>query len=664
MFEFDYDVDLDDPSSQKLEPSSRAPTRGLSRLLTLLAGAPRLVVLGVLLLVSFGFLAAHLHRLQIVQAEVWIARSEEQRERLVRVPAPRGIIYSQNGESLVRNAPAFQVVVVPGLLPEDEAEQERVLRRVADLMNRPYDEIQEIVDNAAELAPYDPLPVARQVDRQSALTVDQEGLTLPGVQVEVIPRRQYPYGSLVAQLVGYLGPIPEEEAEEYVESGYDLAADQVGYAGVEAAFEDWLRGTPGERYQEEDVVGRPIRVLGQEPSVPGNNVYLTIDLALQQVAQDALWQALERLNRRRGVVIAMDPRTGEILAMVSLPTYDNNLFAQGISPQDYQRLLDDPHLPLMNHAIADWLPPGSIFKIIPAAAALQEGVLTADTRLHCPGRIELPNRYYPNDPARAEPFYCWRRSGHGYLDIVGGLAHSCDIFFYKIGGGFEEADFDGLGPERMAAYARLFGLGSPTGIELPYEAAGLVPDPTWKRLTIGENWSTGDTYIMAIGQGFLLVTPLQMLNVMATTANGGTLYQPQIVHHVTDAEGNVVRPFQPLISHTLPISPQNWTLIHEGLEGAVAYGTAPLAQVEGVRVAGKTGTAQFCDDIAIEVGICREGWEQPTHAWFMAFAPVEEPEIALIVFIYNGGEGSSSAAPVAQEILDWYFHRRSTPSGQ
>lgn len=670
------------------KPSS-LPRRGWLRRLALLAASPRLVVIGLLFLLITAFFVLRLYRLQVVETKYWTARAHEQRAWLVRVPAPRGLIYARDGDLLVRNVPTFQVSVIPALLPEEDTAREAVLRRLADLLSLPYSRpaamssanpgpnvewhltgspprseappgLREMVEEAGRMAPYDPLVIARQVDREIALLIAQgEGLTFPGVRVEVVSRREYPYGSLVSQLVGYLGAIPQEEAEDYEAQGYDAVADRIGYAGIEASFEDWLKGQPGQRYQEEDVLGRVIRTLGEERApVPGYNVHLTIDLALQQVAQDALSRGMARVNSRRGVLIAMDPRSGEILAMVSLPTYDNNLFAQGISLEDYQRLLDDPHRPLLNHAVFDQLPPGSIFKIIPAAAALQEGVLTPRTRLDCPGTIVVPNKYYPNDPGRAQPFHCWLRSGHGRLDIVNGLAYSCDIFFYEVGGGFE--DFEGLGLERMDAYAVLFGLGEPTGIELPQEAPGLVPTARWKRLTIGENWSTGDTYNLAIGQGYLLVTPLQMLNVMAATANGGTLYRPQIVHHITDAQGNVVQPFQPEIIRTLPISPENWTLIHQGLEGAVVYGTAKRAQVEGVRVAGKTGTAQFCDDIAQQMGLCGEGLAQPTHAWFMAFAPVEAPEIALIVFIYNGGEGSSVAVPVAQEVLDWYFHARQT----
>ena len=671
----------------------RSPTRGLRGLLLLLASSPRLIALVFLFLLLVTVTVVRLYRLQVVEAQYWISRAEEQRAEVVRLPASRGIVYSRDGQRLVRNVPAFRVVVIPAALPEDDAARGVVLERLTAMLNIPLHDspptpddaserrlercltgspspqvdpptgLQERVESALDpfsvyYAPYEPLVVTQRADREIALVIAQEAASMPGVYAEATSRRQYPYGSLVAHLVGYLGPIPAEEAAAYRDLGYDPSVDRIGYDGIEYSFEDWLRGVPGERYQEEDVLGRMIRVLGEErPPEPGHNVYLTVDLALQQVAQDALVRGMSRAGSRRGVVIAMDPRTGEILAMVSLPTYDNNLFAQGISAEDYERLLDDPHRPLVNHAIADQLPPGSIFKIVPAAAALQEGVLSPSTRLQCPGTIVVPNRYYPNDPARAQPFHCWHRSGHGWLDIIGGLANSCDIFFYEVGGGFEDTGFEGLGPERMAEYAELFGLGQLTGVELPQEAPGLVPTPLWKRRTIGEIWSTGDTYNLAIGQGYILVTPLQMVNMMAATANGGTLYRPQIVHHVTDAEGNVVQPFQPEVIRTLPILPEYWSLIHQGLEAAVVYGTATRGQVEGVRIAGKTGTAQYCDDIALQLGICGEGLAQPTHAWYMAFAPVEAPEIALVVFIYNGGEGSTAAVPVAQEILEWYFHR-------
>jgi penicillin-binding protein 2 len=508
-----------------------------------------------------------------------------------------------------------------------------------------------MIEGVPYVAPYRPVVIKRNVDRKKALLVAQEASTLPGVSVEVESVRDYPHGPLLSQILGYLLPIPEEGEQAYREEGYDPATDRIGSAGIEATYEDALRGKKGEQIIEEDVLGRVLRVIEERAApLPGDNVTLTIDLALQQAVDEALQSGMGQAVSPRGVAIAMNPQTGEILAMASRPTYDNNIFVRGVSQRDWDRW-QDVHRPLINHAVSDALPPGSVFKIVMASAALQEGVLTPRTQLHCPGRIVVPNKYYPNDPGQAQPFYCWNEAGHGALDVVGGVAQSCDVFFYKTGGGFEETDFDGLGVERIAEYARLFGMGEPTGVELPAESGGLVPTSEWKRHTYGESWSTGDTYNLSIGQGFLEVTPLQMLNAVNVIANGGTLHRPQIVHHVSNAAGETTQPFEPEIARTLPISEEYLSLVREGMEGAVAYGTAAKrGQIEGLRIGGKTGTAQFCDDI-----MCGVGFEQPEHAWFAAFAPVEEPEISVVVFLYNGGEGSVAAVPVARAILAHYY---------
>ncbi len=636
-------------------------------------GAPRIVTLGLLILGVFGVFSLRLWNLQFVQGAHYRERASRQSTRPVIIPAARGIIYDCDGTPLVRNVPSFDVTIVPAYLPDDEDEAEDVLIRLAVLLGMPYttagaqgneDERQPGLRDMVEAVPYSAryrsFVVKPGVDRDTALLVAQQALLLPSVSIQVESVRDYPYGPLVSQVLGYLSPIPEGSEEEYIEQGYDPATDRVGVAGVEVTYEDMLRGKKGRQIVEEDVIGRVIRVVEEQAApVPGDNVYLTLDLDLQQFVEGALIRGMTEpdVNSPRGVAIVMNPQTGEILALVSLPTYDDNLFSRGISVRDWQRIRDDLHRPLLNHAISDGLPPGSTFKIVLAAGALQEGVLTPRTRLACPGRIVVPNKYYPNDPGRVQPFYCWNRGGHGWLDVVGGIAHSCDIFFYKVGGGFEETHFKGLGVSRIARYAELFGFGEPTRVELPAEIGGLVPTSSWKRLTIGESWSTGDTYNLSIGQGYLSVTPLQMLNAVNVVANGGTLYRPRIVHHVIDAQGNVIQPFEPEIIRTLPISSEHWSLVQQGMEGAVAYGTAPRARIEGLRVAGKTGTAQYCDDIAREEGICGEGLELPTHAWFAAYAPVEEPEVSVIVFLYNGGEGSVTAVPVARDILEYYFDR-------
>jgi penicillin-binding protein 2 len=624
----------------------------------------RVALLGLIILGFFAAFTRRLWQFQFVQGREYRREAEEQSTKLITVPASRGIINDRTGERLVRNVPSFRITVVPAYLPDDEEQAKAVLVRLAVLLGVPYttadpegegDEtvlgIHEMIEEVPYVAPYRPIVIERNVEREKALLVAQEAHTLPGVSVEVESVRDYPYGTLLSPILGYLLPIPEEAEQAYREEGYDPATDRIGTAGIEATYEDYLRGQKGEQIVEEDVLGRVLRVVEERAApVPGDNVTLTIDLGLQQAVDEALRLGLEQAGSPRGVAIAMNPQTGEILAMASRPTYDNNIFVQGVSQRDWERWQDD-HRPLINHAISDAVPPGSVFKIVMASAALQEGVLTSRTHLNCPGRIVVPNKYYPNDPGQAQPFYCWKEAGHGSLDVVGGIAHSCDVFFYKTGGGFEETDFEGLGVERIATYARLFGMGEPSGVELPAESGGLVPTSDWKRHTYGESWSTGDTYNLSIGQGFLEVTPLQMLNAVNVVANGGTLYRPRVVHHVTNTEGDTTQPFEAEIIRTLPVSKEYLALVREGMEGAVAYGTAARrGQIDGLRIGGKTGTAQFCDDI-----MCGVGFEQPEHAWFAAFAPIEEPEISVIVFLYNGGEGSVAAVPVAREMLAHYF---------
>jgi penicillin-binding protein 2 len=354
----------------------------------------------------------------------------------------------------------------------------------------------------------------------------------------------------------------------------------------------------------------------------------------------------------------MDPRTGEILAMVSLPSYDNNLFSGGISYEDYAALSGDRHHPLVNHAVSGLYPPGSTFKIVPAAGILQERVVTPEAQLPCQGTLLLPNRYMPDDPSKAQAFYCWSVQGHGYLNILGAIRQSCDIYFYQVTGGYR--DLKGLGVERLADYAQRFGYGQATGIELPGEASGLLPSDRWKRENYGESWYTGDTYNAAIGQGYVLATPLQVLNAAATVANGGTVYRPQLVYQVKDAQGNLVHALTPEPLGEVGVDAANLALIRQGMREAVTMGTAWLARLPGLTVAGKTGTAEY-------PGVDEQGnlmldakGHLPTHAWFTAFAPYEEPEVTLVVFLEGGGEGSQMAVPVAAEILRYYFALPST----
>jgi penicillin-binding protein 2 len=628
-------------------------------------------------------LVFQLFRLQAVQGEYYQEAADVNRFRLESENAPRGVIYDRRGYILARNMPQSTVSIIPGYLPEDPKERGDLLRKLADLLdmslsgspptdvgdNRPslYVEsepgIMDILQEA-ELAPYRPVPIKKGVSREVAMILEEEHLDWPGVLVQVDPVREYLYGPLTAHVLGYIGPIPEEQAEAYTARGYNPNQNLVGITGVEYSFEDELRGYDGQKLIEVDVAGREVRSVGEpRPVIPGNNLRLTLDLDLQRAAEDILTEHLRTYHKQQGVVVAMNPQTGEILAMISLPAYDNNEFTGGISAEAFQALQEDPYRPLVNHAISGMFPPGSTYKMIVASAGLEEKVIDTSTRLYCGGILWLPNRFYPEDPSLAQPFYCWihhdYHGHHGSLSIVSALGKSCDIFFYQVGGGYRDR-FEGLGEERIGYYAELFGMGAPTGIDLPGEAPGLVPSAKWKRVNYSESWVTGDTYNMAIGQGFVLATPLQILNTAAAIANGGTLYRPQIVREVIDGEGNIVKAFAPDVIRHLPISRDNINTVRQGLRAVVAGAgaTAWAINVPGVAVAGKTGTAEFFIDRNKD-GIPdrdREG-NLPTHAWFTAFAPYENPEIALVVFVFGGGEGSGVAVPIANDILNYYFGR-------
>jgi penicillin-binding protein 2 len=646
----------------------------------------RLNLLRGLLLLVFLVLIGQLWRLQIIRGDYYQEAADVNRFRLELNPAPRGVIYDRRGHLLARNIPQTTVSIIPAYLPEDEAERRDLLIRLAELIDMPLTSppppdnpkhavlpalriettpepgILNILDEASA-APYRQALLKRGVSRDVALMLEEEHLDWPGVLVQVEPVREYLYGPLTAHLLGFMGPIPEDQAADYEALGYDPNRHDVGLTGVEYSFEDELSGQDGQKLVEVDVAGREVRTVGEpQEAIPGYNLQLTLDVDLQQAMQDILAGELDTLHKKQGAVVALNPQTGEVLGMVSLPSYDNNEFTGGISFAALEALQNDPNRPMVNHAISGMFPPGSTFKVIVAGGGLEEKVITPATRLYCGGILWLPNRFYPEDPSLAQPFYCWIHSNggrHGSLGVIAALTQSCDIFFYQVGGGYRN-QFSGLGVDRLGYYAQLFGLGARSGIDLPGEAAGLVPTTQWKRLNYSESWVTGDTYNMSIGQGFVLATPLQMANVAATIANGGTLYRPQIVRQITDGDGNVVKAFAPEVIRRVPVSAENISIVRQGMRGAVSGpgGTAWSLNVPGVAVAGKTGSAEFAIDENKD-GLPdrdREG-NLPTHAWFVAFAPYDDPEIALAVFVFGGGEGSAAAVPVANDILNYYFSR-------
>jgi penicillin-binding protein 2 len=688
----------------------------------------RLAVLRLLIAVAAVALIGRLWQLQMVDGENYRLLADRNRFRQVDVAAPRGVIYDRNGQILARNRPSFTVVLVPADLPVSDpattaayrgpenalpwlgaapkqasavvldrllgllyqapsatvvtptpvaAVKESVNEPVApvfDIPDRqpwvmPRAEIEQAIADAMVGGAYRPIAIATHIRQDTAFAIAEDAINLPGVQLEPEPIRDYLSGQLTSQIIGYMGHVPESEVEDYTAKGYPPNA-QVGLTGVEFSFEPELHGQDGRQTIEVDVNGRKVRTVGElDPAQPGHNLWLTLDLDLQRVATAALQDALDNsagfTKATQGAVIALDPRNGAVRAIVSLPSYDNNLFAKGITQEAWNALTTDPDRPLFNRAIGGQYPPGSTFKIIVASAGLQTGVIGTRTLLgdgfdgSNDGVIWLPNQYFSWDRSKDQPFYSWIHKygyGHGLTAVRDALAVSDDIFFYQLGGGYRQ--FPGLGVDAVGEYARAFGLSQPTGIDLPGESRGLVPDRKWKRLNYAETWVTGDTYNMSIGQGYLLATPMQMANATAAVANHGFLYRPQLVERVTDSAGKVVRTLEPDLIREVPVNAANLDTVREGMYGAVNWpnGTATRVKVPGVIIAGKTGTAEYFrdDDHDFKADRDQKG-NLPTHAWFTSFAPYVDPEIVVTVFIANGGEGSSAAAPVATRILQAYF---------
>ncbi len=698
-----YDFIPDDPKTQhwgQRPPPPPAPPP---------SPRPRLFLLQALIVVVFVLLLGQLLKLQIFDSAIYRQRADVNRLRVRTVDAERGIFYDRNGKILVRNQPSFSVYITYADLPDDEDKQAAVLERLAHMLDihasgEPGGEAQPtaawIKTTAADVcrgtstyvppgptvphgvkeyiaeacrAPYTQISVKSQVPRDLALTIEQDRLNLPGVTIGVTPVRQYLAGASVGQILGFMGNIPAEESADYFKNGYEHG-DKIGLAGVEASFENALRGAKGRKTVEVDAAGREVGLIGEAtPPTAGHNIVLTLDLDLQKKVQELLQKGLEQVRATRGVALVMNPQTGEILAMVSIPGYDNNVFSDGINAdnvKEYVRLSEDKSRPLMNRAYQGIYPTGSVFKIVPASAALQEGVIDVNTRIHDPGTIYLPIKGNPT--AKGTPFYCWKPEGHGDINVIQALAQSCDVFFYEVTGGYEPNKFQGLGIDRFAKYARAFGFGQPTGINLPGEAKGLMAQDgdawdRWKRLNYADVWYVGDTYNMAIGQGFFNATPLQMLNATAAVANGGTLYKPQMMYQEATADGQVVRAFQPEVIRQLPVSASNLGLVREGMRQATVppLGTASGAGLPTeISIGAKTGTAEFClwDETQQQCQKDKDGhW--PTHAWFTAFAPFENPQVALLVMIDGSSvqgpptviQGSEVAAPIAAEILRAIF---------
>lgn len=659
-----------------------------------------------IIVIVFGVFTMRLFSIQIVRGAEYQVRAEENRRSNVSLPTQRGTIYDRNGTILARNVASYNVTITPASLPTDLGAVQEVYRQVSNLIGVPVSQgvtddrtvrlfkpcdndlgIAQIVYIQDTNAPYTPVQIKCNIEEKIAMILMEKSSDLPGIQIEIVPVRDYPTGYLTSEIVGFLGPIPAVYEKEYRDRGFLPNRDKVGFAGVEFSFDDELIGTNGIRVVEVDAAGKLLRDL-EAPidPIPGNNVVLTIDARLQLAAKTALKNQIDYWNRRfpdmglsNGVVIAMNPKTGEILSLVSEPTFENNRMARQIPAYYYDQLTKDPQKPLFNHAISAEHPPGSVFKMAASIGVLNEGLVTPEQKVNDPGKITLTEKFSPNDPGKTRDYVCYiyknTGSGHGNVDFLEGFAQSCDVYFYKISGGYQDEVPEGLGILRMREYARALGYDEITGIELPGEAAGLIPSPDWKRLNVGENWSTGDTYIAGIGQGYVLSTPLQVLMSAATLANDGKQMKPTLLKEVVDNEGKVVKTFLPTLTRDITKDPsitvfdenqfptsqkkvvQPWVvdLLQQAMRKVVVDGTASsIFQGMAIPSAGKTGTAEYCDDVAQSKNRCTFGnW--PAHAWYVGYAPFDDPEIAVVAFVYNGGEGSTVAGPIVRQVMETYF---------
>ncbi len=600
----------------------------------------RVLVLQGLVVVAFSLLTLQLWRLQVVEGAYYRERAEENRLRLATVAASRGVIYDRTGTLLVENQPGLSVAAVVADIPVPQ--QREVAEKLEQILEMPADEIAGLMDQRRTSGHvFTPITLKAGIGPATAFVLEEHHRELPGVSVLVEPRRHYKDGQVMPHILGYVGRISAEEYEAFQERGYDLN-DTLGKMGVEWSYEMELRGQPGREQVEVDVNGRRRKVLGSEEAKPGHNLVLTIDLDLQRETLRILREGMG--PSRFAAVAAMNPQNGELLALVSHPTFNNNIFGVPMDVAAIQSLLQDPLRPMINYAIGGAYPPGSVYKLITGTAALQERVASPGTVILSQGSIWVGNFEFKE----------WQPGGLGALNFQSAVAWSSDVYFYHLAGGYR--GFPGLGVDRLARYSRMYGLGEATGVNLPGETGGLVPDEPWKRETFGEPWYIGDSYNMGIGQGYVLVSPLQMARAVSALANGGELLQPRVVKQLRAMDGTVAREEAKVVQRRLDIAPAHLRTFAEGMQQAVLYGTARSAAVPGVAVASKTGTAEF--------GVPRgPNRRYDTHGWSVSFAPFDNPEIALAVLVEQG-TGSFNADPIAGRILRYYFARKGTAGAQ
>lgn len=574
----------------------------------------RVAIISYIILFACAIFLLRLWDLQIIKGGWYKEISEKNRLRNIEIPAARGIIYDRNHNPLVSNVPSFDISVVSEDFPDD-AEK---IASLAELLDLDTEDIRARIKGNSD-NPFRPVKLKLDVSFDEVARIEARRIDFPGLLVEVVPRRHYMYGQLASHVIGYLGYMTPRQVMDPDYKDVPMTAF-VGQRGIEEVYDRLLRGRAGRRIVEVDATGRAIRIAGEQKPVKGKDIILTLDMNVQQEAEGSLYG-------RTGAVVVLDPGTGAVIAMASSPSFDPNLFARGISYKDWKRIVNHPDRPLLNRAIQSIYPPASTFKIISALAALEERIINDRTEFICDGGMEMGGRR----------FRCWKEEGHGRVNLQKAITESCDVYFYEIG--------KRLGVNRLSEYAKRFGLGEPTGIELEGEKSGVVPSTEWKLRIMNERWYVGETLNTVIGQGYLSATPLQMARLTSAIVNGGRLHRL----HLLKEPAHTVK-----VERIINIRHENKSLLKKALMGAVEddHGTGRRAYSGLVRIGGKTGTAQVVEK---KEGRSRTSTSHKTHAWFVAFAPDDEPEVAVSVFVEHGGQGGAVAAPIAKRVIEAFY---------
>ncbi len=582
----------------------------------------------------FLVLVVRLFYLQVNKGDYYRALADNNRLRIQDILAPRGIVFDSQDKPLVDNIPSFELVVTPVDLPKQNTDEE--FNKLKSLVDFDIDALKQGI-NSKGLTSFQSVSVVQNMLKEVAVQFESRAAEFPGFSIEHNPIRKYIDPLIFSHVLGYTGKITDKELAAHKDGNYAFN-DYIGKTGLEVQYEEYLRGTPGKKQIEVDASGKIKSDRGEVQPQPGQSLVLNIDGDLQR---ELYKQIVARNGNRKAAAVALNPQTGQVLALVSMPGFDNNLFSQGISQKDYQALITDPKQPLFNRTISGTYPPGSTIKPVIASAALQEKVVDDKTIIYDNGSINIGKFIFRG----------WKPEGLGPMDVRSAIAWSSDIYFYTVGGGQAGLNISGLGPERMGKYDYLFGMGQTLGIDLPGEQPGLVAGPDWKKKYFSDPdlqvWYPGDTYHIAIGQGDMLATPLQVAMWTSVVANGGTLYRPYILDKVLDGAGKTIFQNESSVIRADFIDPINIEIVREGMRQTVTSGTARSLSSLPITAAGKTGTAQF-DGANPEA----------THAWFTAFAPYDNPKIVITVLIEAGGEGSSAASPVVKETLKWWADNR------